>query len=120
MRTETLELRIWIASSKRPSLRGEPCLEARRAVAAAARPRLGPAPVAAATARVRVLHFVQREVLLPVRLLLGERRRAVADLDPLDAAVVEPTCLGHVAQVLVAGDRSAAERPLLYRAIERL
>ena len=44
--------------------------------------------------------------VLPVLALFVQRRRAVADLDPLHAAVVELTRRLHVAQVLVAGDRA--------------
>ncbi len=56
----------------------------------------------------------------PVLALFGQRRRAVADLDPLHAAVVELTRGVHVAEVLVAGDRSASERAFVDRPCERL
>src|SRR5437764_10767906 len=90
------------------------------AVAIAARPWLGAVQIAAAAARVGVLDSVEREIRLPVVALLGERRRAVADLDPLDAAVLELTRRRHVAQILAAGDGSASERLLFDRALERM
>ena len=94
--------------------------EARGAVAVAARPRLVPVQVAAAAARVRVLDFLEVKELFPVLALFGQRRRAVADLDPLHAAVVELARGVHVAEVLVAGDRSASERAVVDRTCERL
>ena len=63
--------------------------EARRAVAVAARPGLGAVQIAAAAARVGVLYPVEREVRLPIGALLGERRGAVAHLDPLHTALVQ-------------------------------
>ena len=66
--------------------------------------------VAAAAADVRVLDLLEGEVRLPVRAFLGERRRAVADLDPLHAAVVELARGIHVPEVFVAGHRAETER----------
>src|SRR4051812_32919345 len=96
--------------SKRTALRCETSLESLAAVAVAAAPRLGAVEIAAAAARVRILNLVEREVRLPVVALFGERRGAVAHLDPLHAAIVELTGGVHVAEVLVAGHRAAAER----------
>ena len=75
-----------------------------------------PVQIAAAAARVRVLDLFEVEELLPVLALFGERRRAVADLDPLHAPVVELPRGVHVAEVFVAGDRAAAERAFVDRA----
>src|SRR6185295_10507091 len=94
-------------------------LEARGAVAVAARPGLEARLVAAPAAGVCVLDFFEGKEGFPVLALFGQRRGAVADLDPLHAAVVELTRGVHVAEVLVAGDRSAPERPVLDRARER-
>jgi len=58
---------------------------------------------------MRVLHARELEVALPVRALLGERRRAVADLDPLERAVVGAARGLHVAEVFAFGDGTAAE-----------
>src|SRR5258707_1312203 len=69
-------------------LAGEFRLQAGRAVAVGTGPRLGAVLVAAARAGVGVLHLDQFEVLLPVRPLLGQRRGAEADLDPLDGTIV--------------------------------
>src|SRR2546428_12477701 len=89
---------------------GEVRFEPSRTVAVAARPRVRPIQIAAAAARVCVLHSLELEVLFPVRPLFGERRRTEADLDPSNAAICILASGGHVAQVLVAGNRSAAER----------
>ena len=50
---------------KRTALRCETCFKTRRAVAIAARPGFRAVQVAAAAAGVRVLHFLEVEVLLP-------------------------------------------------------
>jgi hypothetical protein len=92
-----------LGRSKRPPLRREPRVEAGGAVTLAAGPRLRPVQIAAAAARVRVLDLFEGEVRLPVLPLLGQRRGAVADLDPLHAAIVQLTRGVHVAKILVAG-----------------
>src|SRR5687767_13339427 len=51
----------------------EPSLEALGAIAVATRPRLVAIDVAAAAARVSVLHLKQLEILLPVRPFFGQR-----------------------------------------------
>jgi hypothetical protein len=96
---------------RRPTLRCErlpllaqPRLEPLRAVAVAARPRLGAVLVTALGASVRVLNRIEVEKLLPVRALFLQRRPTEAGLDPFDAAVGELARLRHVAQVLVARD----------------
>src|SRR6185503_12209378 len=65
--------------------------------------------MAAASAVVRVLNARELEVPLPIRPLLVEGRRAIADLDPLDRAVLSYTCRAHVAQILAFGDGAASE-----------
>src|SRR5438876_12427919 len=99
--------------------RGETRFEAGGAVTVAARPWLRTVEVAAARTCVRGLHFVQVEELFPVLALFGERRRTVAHLDPLHAAVVELTRIGHVAEVFVARDRALAERAVVDRLSQR-
>src|SRR5439155_8863716 len=94
---------------------GQVRFETRRAVAVAARPRLGAVQILASTARVGVLNSLQHEVLFPVLPLLLERRGAVADLHPLHASIFEFSRLGHVAQVLVAGHGAAAESAFVNR-----
>jgi len=44
-------------------------------------------------------------------------RRAI---DPLQGAVIELPCFGHIPEIFVAGDRSSAERPFLNGLVERL
>src|SRR5262245_33852858 len=63
---------------ERPALGRELRFELDSAVALAAGPRLGAVLVAAAAAGVGVLHLDQLEILLPVRPLLLQRRRAEA------------------------------------------
>src|SRR5512138_753953 len=100
------------------ALLGEPRFELRRAVAFAARPWVGAVEIAASAARVCVLHSFEREEPLPILALLGQRSGAVADLDPLNAAIAHLSSLGHVAKVLVARDRTCAKRPVVDRARE--
>jgi hypothetical protein len=64
---------------------------------------------------VRVLHFDELEVLLPVRALLEQWCRAIADLDPAHCAIIHQPCGVHVAQVLVACNGSRAECSVVYR-----
>ena len=104
---------------KRAAAAGEPGFEAGGAVAVAARPRLGAVFVAASASRVRVLDLFEIEILVPVFALFLQRRRAEAHLDPLHTAVVVLARVGHVAQVLAAGDRSATERAIVDRLAQR-
>src|SRR5436190_7478779 len=97
------------AEKRVPSLR-EPGLQLGRAVAVAARPRLFAGQVAAPAARVGVLHFLERQILLPVLPLLLERRRTEAHLDPSHPAVVISPRGVHVPDVFVAGNRAPAKR----------
>jgi hypothetical protein len=55
-----------------------------------------------------VLHLHQFQVLLPVRPLLFERGRTVADFDPAGRAVGAKPGFLHVAEVLGPGDRTFA------------
>ena len=108
-------LRFERASSGR-----EARFEACRAITVSARPRLRAIRIATPAARVRVLHFQQIKILFPVGTLLGKRRRTVAHLDPLHAAVIELARVGHVPEILIAGNRSFAERSLVYGARQRI
>src|SRR5439155_17218450 len=96
----------------------EACFEPRGAVAVDAGPRLGAVQITAPRARVRVLYSHEIEILLPMRPFLLQRRRAEAHLDPLHAAVLELTRLIHVSQILIARDRSFAERAVIDRTRE--
>src|SRR5262249_49584934 len=104
---------------ERTPVRGEPCLQPRRTVAVAASPGLIAVQIATTRARVRVLHLYQFEILFPVLTLFRQRRRTVADFDPLHATVVELTRRRHVSQVFIAGDRPVAERSVVDRARPR-
>src|SRR5690348_7719331 len=95
------------------------CLESIGAVAVGAGPWLFAVEVAAAAPRVCVLHLDEIEVLLPIRTFFRERRRAVAHLHPLNAVIVVLARGVHVAEILVARDRSVAERAAVNRAVER-
>ena len=81
-----------------------------RAVAGRAGPRLFAGFVPALGAGVGVLHAEEVEVLLPVGPLFLERCLAEARLDPLHAPVGQLARLGHVAEILAAGHRSAPQR----------
>jgi hypothetical protein len=94
----------------------EPC----RTIAVAAGPWRGAVRVATSAARVCVLHFQQVEIFFPVRTFLGERRGAVAHLDPLHAAVIEPPRIGHVPEIFVAGNGSFPERSFVDGARQRI
>src|SRR4051812_17830000 len=101
---------LWPKSTRQrstPELRREKCREQRRAlareflfepgraVALAARPRLGAVFVPAVFPRVRVLHREQLEKFLPIRPLLVERRGAKTNLHPARDAVGEQSRLLH-------------------------
>src|SRR4051812_12944702 len=105
---------------ERTTLRGEARFEAGRAVAVAAGPRLGAVQIAAAAARVGVLHLLQIEVLLPVLTFFRQRGIAVADFHPLHASILVRARLAHVAEVFVAGDRTPAQRVLVDGPLEGL
>src|SRR6185295_16409576 len=94
---------------KRPPPPLHPRFQPGGAIAVAAGPGLFAVEVAAAFAAVGVLDADEVEVLLPVGTLLGERLPAEADFDPADRAVMEEAGLGHVAQILVAGDGAEAQ-----------
>ena len=130
-RTENLEVRSqksevrssYVRSqavTKRAASRGEPRFELRGAIAVPTRPRFGSVQVAAPAAGVGVLDFDEREKFFPVLALLSQRRRAIADLDPLHASILELACLVHVAEVFAACDGALAERPVLDGTLERL
>jgi hypothetical protein len=95
---------------ERPAFAREARFEARGAVAVAASPRLGAAQIAAAAPCVGVLNFHQIEEGQPVLAFLGEWRRAIAHLDPLNASVLELSRGFHIAEIFVAGNRARSER----------
>src|SRR5712691_7654234 len=107
----TLELRTSDrALNERAAARGETRFEAGRAVAADTRPRLGAVQIAAAASRVPILHLLEVEVLFPVGPFFGEWGRAKACFHPAHAAVRIFARSGHVAEILVARNRSSTER----------
>jgi hypothetical protein len=105
---------------ERASSAREARFEACRAITVSARPQLGAIRIATPAARVRVLHFQQIKILFPVGTLLGKRRRTVAHLDPLHTAVIELPRVGHVPEILIAGNRSFPEGSLVYGARQRI
>src|SRR2546425_11416894 len=105
--------------TKRLPLSREPRLEACRAVAVTAGPRLRPVLVTTPAAGVRVLDADEIEVLLPVWAFLLKRRGAEAGLHPLHAPVGQLPGAAHVVLVFIAGHGPGAERALVDRAIER-
>ena len=97
--------------SERTALACQTRLEARGAVAVAARPRLGAVQIAAAAARVRVLHFVEREDSLPSTPALRQAASRSSRPRPTARGRRRAARRGHVAEVLVAGDRAAPSDP---------
>jgi len=67
---------------------------------------------------VGVLYFLECKIFFPVLALFRERRRAEAHFNPLNTSVVELARSFHVAEIFIAGDRSAAEHALNYGASE--
>ena len=67
-----------------------------------------------------IVNFFEREVFFPVLALLGERRRAETNLDPLHAAIGKHASRVHIAEVFISRDGALAERPVLNRAREWL
>ena len=100
---------------ERCSCRFQLLLQPRRAIAAAARPRLASVLIAAFAPVVRILHFREIEVFLPVRPLFLQWCGAVTDFHPTYRLVVAETSLTHIAQIFAFGDRALAERLLLDR-----
>jgi hypothetical protein len=92
--------------------------KARGAVAIVAGPALSAVQIAAAAARMSVLHFQKIEGHFPVRTLFLKRGRAVANLNPLHAAILELARFGHVSKIFVSGDRATAERSFFNGAFE--
>src|ERR1700757_2241977 len=98
---------------KRRARRLQFLFQPRRAVAVAASPRLAAILISALAAVVRILHASQVEVLFPVRPLLLQRSRAVADFHPARGLVrTEPRVL-HVSQIFAFCNRSLPQRLLL-------
>ena len=76
------------------------CLETRfktgRAITIVAGPVLCPVQIAAAAARVGILDLLQFEELFPIWALFLQRSRAVTNLDPLYAPVIQLPRLRHI------------------------
>src|SRR5262249_36612059 len=97
----------------------EPRFPTGRAVAVSTPPGLGSILIAATAARMRILDLLEIEVLGPVFTLFRQRCCTVADFHPLDATVCVLAGIGHVAKVLVAGNRSLAQRFVVDRSTKR-
>src|SRR5690242_16973473 len=80
----------------------QPLLEAASAIAVRAGPGFAAVFVPAIFPAVRVLDFEQLEKFLPVRTLLGERRRAKTGFDPVGRAVGGEARLFEVVKIFVA------------------
>ena len=105
---------------KRLAESGELALQALGAIAVLAGPGFGAVVVATVAAVMRVLHFDEIEVLLPIRPLFKEGRRAVADFDPAGGAVGAKAGVLHISKVFAAGDGASAEGAVFDRLEERL
>jgi hypothetical protein len=64
---------------------------------------------------MRILHFDQFEVLLPIRPLLFQGNRTVADLNPAGSTVRAKPGFLHVSQVLAAGYGASAQSSVFNR-----
>lgn len=90
------------------------------AVAIAASPRLGAVQVAATAAIVRVFDLNKIKMFFPVGTLFLKRLRTKAGLNPTYGSVVHKPRLLHVAYILVAGDRTFAQRAVFNCFAKRL
>jgi hypothetical protein len=84
-----------------------------------ASPILGSVEVTTTAAGMRVLDFEQLEILFPIGAFFRQRRRTIANFNPLDASVIELPGLLHISQIFVACNGSSAQRTFLNRSIER-
>jgi hypothetical protein len=89
--------------------------EALGAIAVLARPGLAAVEVTALAPVMRVLHFDQLEELFPIRPLLLERRRTVANLDPADLFSLRLPRLTHIPEVLASGNGSSPQASVFDR-----
>jgi hypothetical protein len=90
-------------------------LQALRAIAGLAGPRLGSVIIPALPAIMRVLHLDQIEVLLPVGSLFLEGSRTIANLNPAGSAVLAKSGFAHVPQVLAFGYGTIAQGSVFNR-----
>jgi hypothetical protein len=60
-----------------------------------------------------IYDFLQLKILFPVRALLLQRNRTVANLNPTNGAVITLHRLFHVSDILTPGDRSLTYLPRL-------
>ena len=68
---------------------------------------------------MRILHFDQFEVLLPIGPLFLQGRRTVANFNPPGRAVRAKPGFLHVSEVFAAGDRTSAQSSVLNRLKKR-
>ena len=100
--------------------RGQLSLQAMRAIAIPASPRLRSVLVPALPAVVRILHLHQFEVLLPIGPLLFQGSRTVADLNPAGSTVRAKPGFLHVSQILAACYGASAQCSVFNRPEKKL
>src|SRR5580704_14555784 len=110
-----LELFASQLPQERITERGQLSLQAMRAIAIPAGPRLRSVLVSAPPAVVRILHLHQFEVLLPIGPLLFQGSRTVADFNPAGSTVRTKPGFLHISQVLAACYRASAQSSVFNR-----
>jgi hypothetical protein len=105
--------------AERLAFRSKPLFEPVGAVAIVTGPILRAVQVTTAAAGVRVLDLQQFEIFFPVGAFFRQRGVAITDFNPLNVSIIELPGILHIPEILVAGNRSAAERTFLNRSVER-
>jgi hypothetical protein len=98
---------------KRITPLGELFFESLRAIALTARPWLLAIQVAAIFACMRILYAEQFEIFLPIGPFLCEWRRAETNFDPTDRAIAIEPGIFHIAEIFIASDGTASQRPFV-------
>ena len=98
----------------------EALLEAARAIAVTAGPRLRAIEITAFSSGVGVTNFDQLEVFFPIRAFLFERYAAETHFDPARHPVPGDTRVLHVIEVFVSSNGAATERARLDCVEQRL
>ena len=88
---------------------GQLVFKPRRTVTVPARPWFGAILITTLPPIMSVLNFGKFEVLFPIGLLLLERRRAVANLDPASRSIGAQTRAFHVAETFAFGNRALSQ-----------
>ena len=95
-------------------------LEASRAIAVATSPRFTAIEVPALVPVMRVLHSDEIEELFPIRRLLLQRRRTIANLNPTNFFPRQLPRFTHVPEILALGNGTLPQRPALNGFKQRL